>query len=264
MITFTLADWYSWISQILWPLFRIAAFILVCPILGESTIPPYIRLSLAALISLGVAPILPPVPTVAPDSFYAMGIILEQLMIGMALGLTIRMTFAAVRMAGELIGLQMGLSFASFFDPGGGGSTSVMSRILNTFATLFFIAINGHLILIMGLAKTFEILPIGGQGLMHMNGIGQLIVFSEQIFLSGMLIALPMFFVLLTINLAMGILNRTAQQLSVFAVGFPITLSVGIGLLVIVLPAMSTVLDGLFYRGMTAMSQVAIGLSPSP
>src|SRR5690606_3749641 len=142
------------------------------------------------------------------------------------------------QVAGELIGLQMGLSFASFFDPSSGGNTSVMARLMNAFALLVFLSINGHLMLVSGLARTFALIPItdpsGPQ--LSWNGVGTLIEFSEQILVGGMLIALPMLLVLLTINLAMGILNRTAQQLSVFAVGFPITLTVSLGLMTIVLP----------------------------
>jgi len=265
MLSFTLDQWYGWIATFLWPLFRIAGFIMVCPVLGDASIPPYVKVALAVLITVGIIPSLPEGPPVSPNSYQAIGVIIEQTVIGMALAMTVRITFACLRMAGDLIGLQMGLSFASFFDPGGGGgSTTVMSRILHTVAILLFMAINGHLILIMGLSKTFEIIPIGQTGLPGLNGIGQLIVFSGQIFISGMLIALPMFFVLLTINLSMGILNRTAQQLSVFAVGFPITLGVGIGLLVIVLPSLSNVLDELFYRGIAAMSDVAKGFATAP
>src|SRR5690606_9905393 len=95
-----------------------------------------------------------PFETIPPDSWAAMIMMAKQIVIGMAMGFTMRIVFAAVNMAGELIGLQMGLSFASFFDPASGGNTSVMSRLLNTLAMLIFIPGNRHLILISRLARS--------------------------------------------------------------------------------------------------------------
>lgn len=87
---------------------------------------------------------------------------LEQILSDMALGLTMHMVFADIIVAGELIGLQMGFFFASFLDPASGGNTSVMAWILNTVALLICAAVNGHLIMIAGLARTFEMLPVDG------------------------------------------------------------------------------------------------------
>lgn len=262
MVQFTLEQLYAWVGLFLWPFFRVAAFMAVAPVFGESSIPMYVKIGVAAIIAIAITPLMGDMPIVPPGSFAAMGLILEQVMIGLALGLTMKMVFAAILMAGELIGLQMGLSFASFFDPASGGNTSVMSRLLNAFAMLLFVAVNGHLMLVLGLARTFEMIPVAGAGgMLDSNGIGHLIQYSEQIFISGMLLALPLVFALLTINLCMGILNRTAQQLSVFAVGFPITLSVSMALLTIVVPRMDGFLENLFMQGIQAMSDVANGFA---
>src|SRR5690606_33224006 len=117
-------------------------------------------------------------------------------------------------------GLQMGLSFASFFDPATGANTTVLSRFMNNMSVLLLLAVNGHLLMLAGLLRTFEILPVRA-GTLERDGWGVLLEWSGQIMASGMLLALPLIIILLTISLALGILNRTAQQLSVFAVGFP-------------------------------------------
>ena len=260
MIDFTLDQMYTWIGTFIWPFFRVAAFIGTAPILGESAIPIHVKIALSAILCLALAPMVGEIPVVPLSSYAALGILIEQMLIGMALGLTMRFVFGAVNMAGELIGLQMGLSFASFFDPASGGNTSVMARILNTITVLVFVAVNGHLVMISGLGHIFKLLPIAGPRL-DLNGIGVLIEYSGQLFIAGVSLALPMVIALLTINLAMGILNRTAQQLSVFAVGFPITLTVSLMLLTIFLPHMNNFLDGLFMSGYTAMSDVAKGFA---
>lgn len=255
MIDFTLPQLTAWIGTFLWPFIRIAAFIGSAPILGDPSIPVYFKVALAAILALAVAPAIGTPPTVSLASYEAIGILLEQMLVGLALGLIMRMVFAAVLLAGELVGLQMGLSFASFFDPANSGNTSVMARLFSVIATLVFVSVNGHLIVISGLASTFEMLPIGGERL-DMNGIGYLVQYSNQIFTASLLLALPMVIALLTINLTMGILNRTAQQLSVFSVGFPITLSVGLALLTVVLPQTNNDFETLFMSGFTAMTEM--------
>lgn len=261
MISVTLDQLYAWINTFFWPFVRIAAMVGSAPLLSESAIPARVKVGLAVMLTLIVAPTLGPMPTLATASWGALWIIGQQLLIGLALGLTMRIIFAAVQTAGEFVGLQMGLAFASFFDPGTGSNTAVLARILNTIALLVFIAMNGHLLMIGGLVRTFEVLPIAVAPL-DVNGWGVLLEWSSQIVVSGLLLALPVMVVLLTINLSLGILNRTAQQLSVFAVGFPISLTVGLIILAVVLPQITPFLERLFQDGYDTMGRLVEALKP--
>lgn len=261
MISVDIDQLYTWINAFIWPFFRVLSLLGTAPVLGESSIPIKVKTGFAAMIAIAVAPSLPPLPAVAPASFAGLWIALQQVLIGMALGLTMRIVFAAVQTAGEFIGLQMGLSFASFFDPASGANTAVLSRIMNLVAMLVFLALNGHLLMLAGLIRTFEILPIGGT--LNPDGWGVLFEWSAQLMLSGMLLALPLIIVLLTINLALGILNRTAQQLSIFAVGFPISLMTGLLLLIVVLPQTTSFFARLFQSGYEAMGRLAQALAAS-
>ncbi|MGA0585412.1 MAG: flagellar biosynthetic protein FliR, partial [Castellaniella sp.] len=150
-------------------------------------------------------------------------------------------------------------AFASFFDPATGANTAVLSRLINLVAMLTFLAVNGHLLMLDGLIRTFDLLPVGAPLLA--DGWGALLDWSAQLWISGTLLALPLVIVLLTINLAMGILNRTAQQLSVFAIGFPISLTTGLITLAIVLPQSGDFLAGLFENGYQAMARIARGFA---
>lgn len=259
MISVTLEQLYAWINAFIWPFMRIAAMVGTAPLLSESSIPARVKVGLAALLAMIVAPTLGPMPALATASWNALWIMGQQILIGIALGLTMRVVFAAVQTAGEFIGLQMGLSFASFFDPSTGSNTAVLARLLNTMTLLLFIAMNGHLLMIGGLVRTFDVLPIAIAPL-DVNGWGVLLEWSEQIMVSGLLLALPVMVVLLTINLSLGILNRTAQQLSVFAVGFPISLTVGLVILAIVLPQTSPFLERLFQDGYDTMGRLVQAL----
>ncbi|HLT99121.1 MAG TPA: flagellar biosynthetic protein FliR [Burkholderiaceae bacterium] len=260
MISVTIDQLYAWINAFIWPFIRIAAMVGSAPLLSESAIPARVKVGLSVMLTLIVAPSLGPMPSLATSSWAALWIMGQQILIGLALGLTMRIIFAAVQTAGEFIGLQMGLSFASFFDPSTGSNTAVLARILNTVTLLVFIALNGHLLMIGGLLRTFEVLPIM-VGELDVNGWGVILEWSSQIVVSGLLMALPVMIVLLTINLSLGILNRTAQQLSVFAVGFPISLTVGLTILAVVLPQISPFLEQLFQDGYDTMGKLVQGLA---
>jgi len=260
VISVTLDQLYAWINTFIWPFMRIAAMVGTAPLLSESSIPARVKVGISVMLALIVAPTLGPMPSLSTASWGALWIMGQQILIGISLGLTMRIIFAAIQTAGEFVGLQMGLSFASFFDPATGSNTAVLSRILNTIAILAFLAMNGHLLMIGGLVRTFEVLPITGAAL-DVNGWGVLLEWSEQIVVSGLLLALPVMVVLLTINLSLGILNRTAQQLSVFAVGFPISLTVGLIILAVVLPQITPFLERLFQDGYDTMGGVVGGLA---
>lgn len=260
MISVDIDQLYAWMNAFLWPFFRILALLGTAPLLGESSIPKRVKIGFAAIVTVAIAPTLGPMPDVPTASFAGIWLAVQQVLIGMALGLTMRIVFAAVQTAGEFIGLQMGLSFASFFDPATGANTAVLSRFMNVMAMLVFLALNGHLLMLGGFIRTFDILPIQ-IGALDPNGWGVLFEWSSQVMVSGMLLALPLIIVLLTINLALGILNRTAQQLSIFAVGFPISLMVGLTLLAVVLPQTTPFLARLFDAGYATMSRLAQALA---
>lgn len=255
MIEVTTTQLYGWIAAFLWPFFRLLALIGTAPLFGESTIPARIKIGLAALIALVVSPTIGKLPLVPVYSFEALPIILNEVGIGLATGFTMRLVFAVVQQAGEIIGLQMGLSFASFFDRAAGGQTMVLARLLNIVAMLLFLALDGHLLMLGALVDSFQGLPIsaipaaaeGWQAVARAGGM---------VFSSGLLLALPMIAALLTLNLAMGILNRASPQLSVFAVGFPITLSSGLLVLMLVMPQMGSYMQRMIESGLDAVSTV--------
>lgn len=259
MVSFELEQLYVWINTFLWPFIRILALVGTAPLLSESSIPTRAKVGFSALVAMAIAPTLPPAPEISPASYAGLWIAAQQVLVGIALGLTMRIVFAAVQTAGEFIGLQMGLSFASFFDPATGANTAVLARLMNMIAMLLFLALNGHLLMIGGLVRTFEVLPATAG--YNVDGLGVLFEWSSQVMVSGMLLALPLIIVLLTISLALGILNRTAQQLSVFAVGFPISLIVGLILLTIVLPQTAPFIGRLFEAGYDAMARLTAGLA---
>lgn len=256
MITFTLDQWYGWINTFLWPFARLLALIGVAPLFGETSAPRTTKIGLAAILAIVISPSLPPMPTVAPGSLAGLWILAQQVFIGVAMGFCMRVCFAAVQTAGDFVGLQMGLSLATIFDPTTQANTEVLARLFNILAMLMFLSVNGHLMMLGMLVKTFTILPIGTPAL-NPGGWSMVAQLGSKIFSSGLLLALPLIASLLAIQLALGILNRAAPQLSVFAVGFPLTLIAGVLLLAVALPQSTGFLSGLFQEGINAMERLA-------
>jgi len=249
------AQLYGWIAAFLWPLFRLLGLIVTAPLFSESTIPRRLKILLAAALSMIVSPTIGNIPSATVYSFDGFLIILNEVGIGVAMGFTMRLVFGAVQTAGEVIGLQMGLSFASFYDRSAGGQTMVLSRFLNLVATLMFLALDGHLMMLAVLVDSFATVPIAATPLSG-HGWGALARAGSMVFASGTLLALPMIAALLTLNLAMGILNRASPQLSIFAVGFPVTLAGGMLVLMLVMPQMGAYMQHLVESGLEAMSAV--------
>lgn len=258
MISVSLDQLYGWINAFLWPLTRILAVMSTAPVFGENSLPARVKVGLAVLITLVIMPGLTDLPSVPPTSWQGLLIVLWQVLIGVSIGLTIRVIFYAVQAAGEIIGLQMGLAFATFIDPNTNANTSVLSRLFNLVTLLVFLAVDGHLIILAGLYYSFDLLPISAVPL-GQNGLGEFITWGGQTLMLGLLMGLPLVTTLLTINLSMGILNRTTPQLSVFAVGFPLSLLAGLVMLTIVLPQTTPFLDRLFTQAFQALQRVLVG-----
>lgn len=161
MLQVTSDQWLYWLNLYFWPLLRVLALISTAPILSERAIPKRVKLGLGLMITVVIAPSLP-ANDVPIFSIAALWLAMQQILIGIALGFTMQFAFAAVRTAGELIGLQMGLSFATFFDPGSRLNMPVLARLMDLLAMLLFLTFNGHLWLISLLVDTFHTLPIGG------------------------------------------------------------------------------------------------------
>ncbi|MGC3874872.1 flagellar biosynthetic protein FliR [Halomonas sp. GXIMD04776] len=261
MVEVTFDQLQGWLIAFLWPFVRLTAFLMAAPLWGHSSVPRQVKIGLALLLTMVITPALPPLPAVPIISWASLGIMVEQMLIGIAIGLVMRVVLAVVMAAGEYIGLQMGLAFATFFSPDTGANTMVLSRFLYMITLLMLLAFNGHLIVIEILANSFDTLPIGMGGF-NPNAFEILARYGGTIFSAGLLLALPVVASLLIINLSLGILNRAAPQLTIFSIGFPMTLTVGLILLMILMLDLGRYLEGLFSRGFMFMQELIAMMAP--
>ena len=253
MISITTAELNTLLATFIWPLSRILALVATAPILGNPSIPVRVKLGLAIMITILVAPTVEKsLPQIDPSTGIGLIILLQQLLIGIAIGFVMRIIFVAVEMAGELIGLQMGLGFAIFFDPQNSGQIDILGRFLGVVASLAFLAIDGHLMMIALISQSFSTLPVSSEGITDAT-FTTLANWGGEIFKSGLQLSLPVLTALLITNLALGILTRAAPQLNIFAVGFPLTLSIGLLVLALSMPFYAPILERLVHDGLNLM-----------
>jgi flagellar biosynthetic protein FliR len=236
MLQISDAQMTAWLAAWFFPFCRIAAMIGTAPILGDTMVPARIKIALAVLITILVAPGID-VPAVTILSGDGLLLIARQFMIGAAMGLGIRLAFAALQFGGDLIGLQMGLGFAQSFDPQHNQESPVVGNLISYLASLIFLAVNGHLLLIGGITASFQSMPVFDPHPFAMDW-SALVVQGGAVFSMGLYIALPVVAAILLANLALGVMMRSAPQLNLFSVGFPITLLMGMVALLLDLPAM--------------------------
>lgn len=251
MIGFNEAQILQWVLPVLWPLLRVLGLFTAAPVLSMRSIPVRVRVSLALLVALCAQPGLPPMPVVPLDSPTALAMVAQQVVIGLTIGFAARVVFTAIEFAGEIIGLQMGLNFASFFDPTSGSQVTATARFFNTMAAWLFVVINGHLLLTAVVVESFQRFPVSDHPLDLLLQI-QPQVWGADLFRYGLWIALPTITMLTFVNLVLGLISRVAQQLQIFSIGFTVTITVGLFGLLFTLPMLQSpmlaVLERLFVQ----------------
>jgi flagellar biosynthesis protein FliR len=235
MVQFTEAQLLAWITPLLWPFLRTLAMFSSMPVMGTRTVPMRVRVALSALVALAAQASLPAMPVVALDSPLAFALVAQQVVIGLSVGFAVRVVFAAIEYAGEMVGLQMGLNFAGFFDPVSASAGTATGRFYGTMVGWLFVVINGHLLVLAALLQSFNSFPVGPEPFAFVHAV-QPHRWGAEIFLTGLWIALPLIAMLLFVNLVLGMVSRVASQINIFAVGFPITLSIGMIGMLLTLP----------------------------
>lgn len=255
MISVTSAQLYTWLAAFIWPLTRILGLITTAPLFGNVSVPARVKIGLSILIGMMIAPAIPSGPALDPLSLSGLMILLQQMVIGMAMGFAMRIVFSAIEMAGEVTGLTMGLGFATFFDPQSQGRSSAIAQFLSLLMLMIYLAANFHLVLISTLVDSFNTMPIAATGL-GSNGYHDIASWGGRIFSAGMQLSLPIVAALLINNIALGILTRAAPQLNIFGIGFPVAIGVGFIMIVITIPYMATPIERLLQEGVDTIRQI--------
>lgn len=256
MISVSAAQLDLWMSALLFPLARVLGLIAAAPLFNNRAFVARVRLGLGLGITLAIIPTLPP-SGLQVGSWQGLLALTQQMLIGIALGFSMRIIFAAIDLAGELIGLQMGLGFAMFYDPDNAAQSPVIAEFMGLLAMLVFLSINGHLMVLAVLGNSFEWWPVGAD-LFPASGWLAIARWGATVFSAGLMLALPIIAALLVVNIALAVLTRAAPTLNLFAIGFPVTLIAGFVMLVLSLPFFTPMLQRLFEYGLETLARLAM------
>jgi flagellar biosynthesis protein FliR len=249
------ADISKWVARLWWPVLRIGGFVLTAPIASEAVIPAPVKIAL----SLGLAFILAPIAPV-PEGlsiFSGAGVMaaVQELLIGVAIGMVVQLAFEALTFAGQSISMTMGLGFATLVDPQHGTDTPVLGQLFMIFGTLTYLAVNGHLVLLGALAASFKTMPIGGSSV-NQDLLWSMALWGARVFETGLLVALPAVIALVIVNLALGVVTRAAPQLNLFGIGFTITLMSGFLILIIGFDGLMAGVNSLITSALSAVADM--------
>lgn len=197
------------------------------PLLGSQLVNARVRLFLALAVTVVVAPLLPSMPDFDGLHLNTYLIIGQQIIVGAMLGFMFQVFYQIFVLGGQMIAMQMGLGFASMTDPANGISVVMLGQFYLTLIMMIFVALNGHLVMIEIIVRSFEVVPIGLEAV-HRNSYWRVLMAGSWMFSAAMLMALPAVTALLVVNMAFGIMSRAAPQLNILAVGFPFTMVLGL------------------------------------
>lgn len=246
-MVFSYHTFLEYLGLYFWPFVRLGAMLAMIPLFSMPAIPVRVRLIIALFITVAVAPQLSLPPPIDPFSGAGLVVMLQQVGIGLAMGLVFLIVFQAFVLGGHFVSMGMGLAFATMADPMNGTNSPVVSQIFTILATLLFLALNGHLLVIRVLVDSFSFLPVG-YDMLSRDSIWAVVKFGAYIFSAGVLMALPIVTSLLLVNFAFGIMSRAAPAMNIFAVGFPITLMTGLVLLSYIAPFLLDHLHALIHH----------------
>ena len=224
-------------------LLRVGGIVFTMPLFGDRLIPAQVKIGLAlflALLLLGAVPVNPSVFPVHPLAFAALA--LKELLFGIMAGFVFRVLFGTLAAAGQLIGFQMGFGIASVAYPGFEFQGSVISAFFNMLGIFLFFAVDAHYLFLRLIQRSFELVPVS-QGVYLGTSVKMLCIeLIRTFFRLTVEIALPTTLMLLAVSMTLGIIARLTPQLNIFVLSFPLTIQVGLLMLLLGLPPVALVI----------------------
>lgn len=224
---------------------RVMGILTLAPIFGHRSVLSQVKVGLALMLAVALFPVVPVTLKTHPHLFLLVLALVKELLMGLLIGFVALLVFLGVRFAGELVGLDIGFGVANLIDPLSAEQVSIVGEFQSLLAMVIFLVVNGHHLLLRGVAASFDLVPLGG---VQMNGLlGQnLIAMTGRVFVIAVQLAAPVLAALFLTTLALGIVARTVPQMNVFVVGFPLKIVVGVAALMLTLPLFLSALTRMF------------------
>jgi flagellar biosynthetic protein FliR len=205
---------------------RIAPLFVIAPLFSSKMIPARARGVAAVAIAIGFSPIAAKESTIHTDAMTIGGLMLKEILVGMAFAFTIQCLFAAVSAAGSLLDTAIGFSFGSLVDPINNQQAGVLTQVYSLIGVMVFVVIGGDAWVIRGLGETYNVIPLDAVPKIGALTGGVHTAFAH-ILVAAIEVAAPVLLAVIMTDAAFGVVSRVMPQLNVFAVGFPAKILIG-------------------------------------
>jgi flagellar biosynthesis protein FliR len=233
---------------------RIGGLLAALPILSGRTVPMKVKVALVLVLGAALAPVIR-LPAVPYDPIALAGGLMGEMAIGLTIGLAVRMFFGALELAGDLIGVQMGFGVLQIIDPATAHSTPIIGQFFTLLASLVFLSLNAHMLIVAAIVSSYEAIPAFGAALPSALG-EEVLRLCQEMFTIGLKLSAPVLVTILVINILLAILGRAVSQINVFVLSFPVTIAAGLAVLSLSMPF--TI--GLFTREIERLEFVIEGI----
>lgn len=214
---------------------RIGGLLAALPVFSGRTVPMKVKLALILVLGMVLSPVIHVPPALSPDPMFLAAGLVSELMIGLTIGLAVRLFFGALELAGEIVGTQMGFGVMHLFDPTTSQQTPIIAQFYTMLASLVFLSLNAHLLIVATIIYSYEAIPAFGASLSPTIG-EEILLLSQRMFTIGLKLAAPVLITIFLINVLLALLGRAVPQVNVFVLSFPIAIAGGLTVMGIGMP----------------------------
>ena len=225
---------------------RVAAIVFSAPVLDTATIPVVFKAGLAFAVSILLLPVVEEVVTVRDLSLMTFVIgIFSEIAIGVTIGLSVKLLFAGIQLAGQIVGYQMGFAVANVVDPTTSAQIPILAQFYNLAAMLIFLSINAHHMFFSALVDSYNILPPLSMQISPQL-VDMMMRLAANMFVVAIKVGAPLIAVMLLVSVGLGLVARTVPQMHIFIVAMPMKIVIGMVFMIMVTPYLTAFLIDLF------------------
>jgi flagellar biosynthetic protein FliR len=218
---------------------RVTPLFIIAPVFSSKQIPTQVKVVVALALAIGLTTAATPEKPMPDGTFAMVGMLTVELLVGFAIAFSLAAVTAALEVAGTLLDFTIGFSFGAQIDPVSGNQNAVLARTYDLIGVVIFLAIGGDQWVIQGIARSYELVPVGST-----PDIGRLVEGADHtfaaIFGSALQIAAPVLLALVLTDVGFGLVTRVVPQLNIFSVGLPVKVIVGLILIGVSMPLVGT------------------------
>lgn len=235
-------------------LVRFSGFFLNTPVFAEAFIPMRVKAGLSAFCALILLPHLIKTQTLPELSVLGYGVMaIKEMVLGFSIGYVVMMISGILRLAGSIVGMQVGFSFVQVADPSSNQGLGIVSEFFQLAGSLTFLFIGGHLMVLKAFFQSFDMIPLAG---IVLNGsvVEEIALYTRMVFVCGLQISMPVVAVILIGDVALGIIARTVPKMNIFQLGFSLKIIGGLTIMIVMMPYLGDIVQYLIGQSMTQIN----------